>query len=233
MPRSALFARCHSSALFLPPRLARGITLCLALLGLALHPLAGTVTFEPLITQDANTQQGLTEFRSSKGLLNLQMTAVYATADPNGPNMPSNPELGTPDEQQIYPRLAYDCKDSTHEVVSYGGPFLRVQPGDRIHIEFINGLSTQRTNIHFHGLEVSPHTEVNGTYGDFVGRPYVEATAPGNTRTFDFVIPRTQPPGPYWYHAHVHGVSEMQVGCGLAGALYVEGSVPGYIQTLR
>jgi len=208
----------------------------LGLLSLAAHALAAAETFEPLILQDADpagTHPGLTEFRSSKGLLSLQMSAVYATADVNGPNMPSNPALGTPDEQQIYPRLAYDCKDSTHEVVSFGGPFLRVQPGDRIHIEFTNALSTQRTNIHFHGLEVSPHTNVNGTYGDFVSRPYLEGTAPGNTRTYDFVIPATQPPGPYWYHAHVHGVAETQVACGLAGALYVEGSVPGYIKTLK
>lgn len=209
----------------------------LPLLAIVAQSLFAADTFEPLIIQDADpagSHPGLTEFRSSGGQLNLQIQAVYALADPNGPNMPSNPELGTPDQQFIYPRLAYYCKDSTHAVVSYAGPFLRVQPGDHIHIQFTNALSTQRTNLHFHGLEVSPNAaDSSGAFGDFVSRPYVESTAPGNTRTYDFTIPSTQPPGPYWYHAHVHGVAENQVACGLGGALYVEGSVPAYINTLQ
>jgi FtsP/CotA-like multicopper oxidase with cupredoxin domain/cytochrome oxidase Cu insertion factor (SCO1/SenC/PrrC family) len=201
--------------------------------------LAGNA-FEPLIVQDAETQQGLTEFRSSNGLLDVRMQAVEDPNDVNGGTMPLNPELfTTPDDdgggsaQITYPRLAFHCRDATHEVTSYAGPLLRVQPGDVVRIHFTNDLVTQRANLHFHGLEVSPNPEnSDGAFGDFVRRPYVLSVAPGNVRTYQFTIPLTQPPGPYWYHAHVHGVAEMQVACGLSGALYVEGSVPAYVSAI-
>jgi FtsP/CotA-like multicopper oxidase with cupredoxin domain/cytochrome oxidase Cu insertion factor (SCO1/SenC/PrrC family) len=198
-------------------------------------------SFEPLVLQDAETHQGLTEFRSSNGLLNVQIEAVEDSDDINGGTMPLNPELATtPDDdgggvtQITYPRLAFHCKDATHEVTSFAGPLLRVQPGDVVRIQFTNDLITQRTNLHFHGLEVSPNPENSeGTFGDFVRRPYVLTVAPGNVRTYQFTIPVTQPPGPYWYHAHVHGVAEEQVACGLSGALYVEGSAPAYINAMK
>jgi FtsP/CotA-like multicopper oxidase with cupredoxin domain len=36
-------------------------------------------------------------------------------------------------------------------------------------------------------------------------------------------IPKSQPPGLYWYHPHVHGFSEQQILGGASGALIVEG----------
>ncbi len=218
------------------PRRFPFIALCS--LVLTLRPLLAADTFQPLILQDANTHQGLTEFRSSNGLLNISLAAVEDANDVNGGTMPLNPELNTtPDEggggQITYPRLAFHCADATHGVTSFGGPLLRVQPGDIVHIQFTNDLITQRANLHFHGLEVTPHGEnSDGTFGDFVRRPYVLSVAPGNVRTYDFRIPFNQPPGPYWYHAHVHGVAEEQVACGLSGALYVEGAIPAYVAAL-
>jgi FtsP/CotA-like multicopper oxidase with cupredoxin domain/cytochrome oxidase Cu insertion factor (SCO1/SenC/PrrC family) len=207
---------------------------------LAIRPVLAADTFEPLIVRDAQTQQGLTEFRSSDGLLDVRMAAEEDTGDVNGPTMPLNPALHiTPDDeggggaQITYPRLAFRCTDGVHEVTSFGGPLLRVRPGDVVHIQFTNDLVTQRTNLHFHGLEVSPHGETpDGTFGDFTRRPYVLSVAPDNARTYQFTIPYTQPPGPYWYHAHVHGVAEEQVACGLSGALYVEGTIPAYTRAL-
>ena len=35
-------------------------------------------------------------------------------------------------------------------------------------------------------------------------------------------FPTDEPPGPYWYHPHVHGLSEMAVQGG-AGAIMVDG----------
>jgi FtsP/CotA-like multicopper oxidase with cupredoxin domain len=40
---------------------------------------------------------------------------------------------------------------------------------------------------------------------------------------FSMQIPSTEPPGLYWYHPHVHGVTEFQVNGGAAGAIVVEG----------
>jgi FtsP/CotA-like multicopper oxidase with cupredoxin domain len=45
---------------------------------------------------------------------------------------------------------------------------------------------------------------------------------PGDSFTYEIRIPKTQPPGMYWYHSHVHGLSEHQVSGGLSGALVVE-----------
>jgi FtsP/CotA-like multicopper oxidase with cupredoxin domain len=46
---------------------------------------------------------------------------------------------------------------------------------------------------------------------------------PGQSFEYVIPIPSTQPPGLYWYHAHLHGLSEEQVMGGLSGALVVEG----------
>lgn len=171
---------------------------------LAMHPACAGESFEPLIVKDAETHQGLTEFRSSNGLLDIDMEAVEDTGNEYGATMPPLVEAETPDADgegeglvvPTYPRLAFHCRDATHEVTSFGGPLLRVQPGDVVHIHFTNGLITQRTNLHFHGLEIPPDAERNdGTFGDYVFLPYVLAVAPGNVRNYSFKIPLTQPPG--------------------------------------
>ncbi len=213
----------------------------LALCGALLQPRnaagAPPEDFAPLILQDADPagmQQGLTEFRSSRGKLSVAITAKYDTNDVNGGTMPANPTLGSPALQYLYPRLAFNCKDATHEVLSYAGPLLRVFPGDQVQIQFTNNLVSQRTNLHFHGFSVSPHAlNAKGVFGDFVGLPYVRGAAPTETRNYEFTIPRSQPPGPYWYHAHAHGIAEMQVACGMSGAIYVEGAVPSYLDALK
>ncbi len=205
---------------------------------LAASPLrAATEDFAPLIFQDADpagTHPGLTEFRSYNRKLTVQMAAVYDTAGANGASLPTNPALGDPFLQYTFPRLAFSCKDATHQVTSFAGPLLRAFPGDTVQIQFTNSLASQRTNLHFHGFAVSPHApNGRGLVGDFVGLPYVLGTAPGDVRNYEITIPRGQLPGPYWYHAHAHGVAEMQVACGLSGAFYIEGSVPAYIDALR
>ena len=162
------------------------------------------------------------------------MSAVYDASDVNGGMLPANPALGDPALQYIYPRLAFHCKDATNELTSFAGPLLRVFPGDTVQIHFTNSLTTQRTNLHFHGFSVSPHAmNARGDFGDFVGLPYVLGTAPGDVRSYQFTVPRSQLPGPYWYHAHAHGVAEMQVACGLSGPFYVEGAITAYLDSLK
>lgn len=74
------------------------------------------------------------------------------------------------------------------------------------------------TNFHTHGWHVSP-------YADNVYKSLAWAPTP-NTCVYEFSIPMTQPPGTYWYHAHLHGISDVQVGGGLAGALIVRPASP-------
>ncbi|MBV9097011.1 MAG: multicopper oxidase domain-containing protein, partial [Frankiaceae bacterium] len=74
------------------------------------------------------------------------------------------------------------------------------------------------TNFHTHGWHVSP-------YVDNVYKSLVWAPKP-NVCTFKFTVRLSQPPGTYWYHAHLHGLSDNQGGGGLAGALIVVPNAP-------
>jgi FtsP/CotA-like multicopper oxidase with cupredoxin domain len=69
------------------------------------------------------------------------------------------------------------------------------------------------TNFHTHGWHVSPY--VDNVYKSLVWAPA------RNVCVFKFTVRRSQPPGSYWYHAHLHGLSDNQVGGGLGGALIV------------
>ena len=95
----------------------------------------------------------------------------------------------------------------------YAGPTLIVRPGDVMKIKLVNHLNVP-TNLHFHGYRGSPlgngdnvHTIVN----------------PGVSYDYVLRIPRTQPPGLYWYHAHIHKMAEQQIMSGLSGMMLVEG----------
>ena len=76
-------------------------------------------------------------------------------------------------------------------------------------------MTSASTNIHYHGTNTPPvchqdeviHTLVNS----------------GETFQYDLQIPSDEPPGLYWYHPHVHGISEAAVQGGASGALIVEG----------
>ena len=71
-------------------------------------------------------------------------------------------------------------------------------------------------NMHFHGLNVSPRRPA-----DDVITMYAKS---GRTLYYSVPIPATQPPGLYWYHTHIHGQTNIQVGQGgMSGAIVVEG----------
>ncbi len=95
----------------------------------------------------------------------------------------------------------------------YAGPVFRVRPGDALRVHLANHLD-EATNLHFHGMQTSPLGNSDN----------VHLLVPaGKSLDYEVKIPATQPPGLYWYHAHVHGNSEKQVMSGLSGALLVEG----------
>ena len=93
------------------------------------------------------------------------------------------------------------------------GPTLNVSPGDRIQVTFKNGMD-QVTNIHYHGLHVSPLKDSDNIFRTFL---------PGKTYKSAIDIPADHNVGTYWYHVHFHGVSEGQVMGGLSGLLVIHG----------
>ncbi|MEA3003123.1 MAG: hypothetical protein QOH81_1911 [Sphingomonadales bacterium] len=95
----------------------------------------------------------------------------------------------------------------------YGGPVLRLKPGDVLHLRLVNHLP-QITNIHFHGLAVSPLGH---------GDDSLHMVGPGETWDYVIPIPKDHPPGVYWYHTHGHDFAERQLMGGLSGTLIIEG----------
>jgi FtsP/CotA-like multicopper oxidase with cupredoxin domain len=70
-------------------------------------------------------------------------------------------------------------------------------------------------NIHFHGTNTSPACHSDGVVHAIVN----------SGKTFKYVLdfPKDEPPGLYWYHPHVHGISAHALQGGASGAILVEG----------
>jgi len=117
-------------------------------------------------------------------------------------------------------------------------PTLHVNPGDTINITLTNmmteepggrsevmssakdvcGAATMMTtsvNMHFHGTNTAPTCHSDETIRTLVN--------PGETFNYVLHIPKDEPPGLYWYHPHVHGISSAAVQGGATGAIEVEG----------
>lgn len=94
------------------------------------------------------------------------------------------------------------------------GPTLLVNPGDTIQITLKNSLK-EPTNFHTHGMHTSPITTSDNVLrvmpGDGTDNPVL------------IQIPKKITPGTYWYHAHLHGLTEEQVMGGLSGAIVISG----------
>lgn len=81
------------------------------------------------------------------------------------------------------------------------------------------------TNLHFHGLHVSPMS----IYGNGNNKPPTLASddvlidvKPGSTQQYCIQLPSFHAPGTHWYHAHKHGSAALQLANGLCGALVVD-----------
>jgi FtsP/CotA-like multicopper oxidase with cupredoxin domain len=125
----------------------------------------------------------------------------------------------------------------------FEAPTLRVNPGDTLNLTVVDAIkgnsgnsgmkmdmaaagapvcgdggttTINSTNVHFHGMNVAPVC-----HQDDVINTLIQPGSPGFT--YNIPIPATQPPGLYWYHPHIHALTEFQVNGGAAGALIVGG----------
>ncbi|MGA2902364.1 MAG: multicopper oxidase domain-containing protein [Candidatus Korobacteraceae bacterium] len=76
------------------------------------------------------------------------------------------------------------------------------------------------TNIHFHGMNIPPLC-----HQDDVVYTLIQSGDP--PFQYSFQVPPNDNPGMYWYHPHAHGNATTQVDGGAAGALFIEGTIPG------
>jgi FtsP/CotA-like multicopper oxidase with cupredoxin domain len=129
------------------------------------------------------------------------------------------------------------------ELRSYGGchagPTIEVLPGNTLHIDLINSLSTNdpsclpfpqnglnlpagvgcfnTINLHTHGLHVSPAGNSDNV---------LLSIAPQTEFPYEINVPGDHPAGTFWYHAHRHGSTATQVASGESGILVIRGTRP-------
>lgn len=113
-------------------------------------------------------------------------------------------------------------------------PTLHVHPGDTLNITVTNNtpaspveepfhapncgdkaMTGTSVNVHYHGTNVSP-----ACHQDDVTKTLINS---GTTFQYSVKFPASEPPGLYWYHPHVHGISEAALQGGAAGVLVVDG----------
>ena len=122
------------------------------------------------------------------------------------------------------------------------GPTLRMRPGDTLQLRLFNDLPPEAeepmdhinmphgfniTNLHTHGLHVSPKCNADGTVCSDNVLIEIE---PGDSQLYEFALPRNHPDGTYWYHPHKHGSGAVQVMEGMAGALIIEGDTDDFLR---
>ena len=145
--------------------------------------------------------------------------------------------VSLPEPPQVRPKnhvssLTLDAvNENGRDTFAYQGetvaPVIRAFPGDTLKITYVNNLPAKSaetcavnpcmdmTNLHFHGLTVSP----NAPQDDVLGM----IAKPGQSLHYSVQIPRDHTPGLFWYHTHPHGESHRQVLDGMSGAIVIEG----------
>jgi FtsP/CotA-like multicopper oxidase with cupredoxin domain len=133
------------------------------------------------------------EIRSENGILRATIVAA-----------PGRVQLG----DFAFPGLLYNG--------AYLPPLLRPRLGDTMQITFKNSLSDDPSNLHYHGMSVSPQGNSDNVFVH---------VHPGQQFEYEVRVPATgrQRPGLFWYHPHAHGVVAKQILGGMSGGLVVEG----------
>lgn len=171
--------------------------------------------------------------RNSITALLILVIAVFCSLKLMGSSrasLPNPPELRARNHTlslTLHAGVTPEGKDSFYFNGQPVAPTLRLSPGDQLKITYINDLPAQpnescainpcmdMTNLHFHGLEVSPDTPQDDVL-DMMA-------APGESLSYTVQIPKDHPPGLYWYHTHPHGESHRQALDGMSGAIVIEG----------
>lgn len=133
------------------------------------------------------------------------------------------------------------------------GPILRIKRGDTMRIallvdpnlpseasdpgEHVEDINTPHgfniTNLHTHGLNVSPRFEVDEQGIIVKSSDNVLLEIPSGVSKdffYEFITPGDHPDGTYWYHAHKHGSVAFQFMGGIAGALIIEGPTDEFLE---
>jgi FtsP/CotA-like multicopper oxidase with cupredoxin domain len=109
--------------------------------------------------------------------------------------------------------------DHTYEGMQYDGstpgPTLVICRGDVVHVNLVNKLPLP-TNLHVHGLHVSPEGHSDNIFVD---------VNPLQDFHYTYEIPLDQSSGTDWYHPHYHPLVDAETTAGMLGGIVVEGGL--------
>lgn len=112
-------------------------------------------------------------------------------------------------------------KDLFHKLGSHGGQstIFGYIPPENLSINHNEPGNFNVTNLHTHGWHVSPTDNHDNIFA---------AIGPGDPTYLQQVdLPTDHVAGTFWYHAHVHGSTTIQVSSGMAGTLLVKDPTKG------
>jgi FtsP/CotA-like multicopper oxidase with cupredoxin domain/peroxiredoxin len=167
------------------------------------------------------------EVRSENGVCDVELDVVVRTQP--FPAAGNSPLYNLRSPVYVLRKANGRCVDG--EANSLVGPTLRVKRGDLLKIRINNRLDPNQlppdkphapenwpqefyiTNLHTHGLHVSPAGKADNVYVSIL---------PGEHHQFEYRIADNQSPGTFFYHPHRHGSVALQLASGMAGVIIVE-----------
>ena len=134
----------------------------------------------------------------------------------------------------------------------YTPPVFRLRRGDELQLRLVNRIGaadvqideTQATNLHYHGMSVSPRPPADDIYLVIPSLQMIQSPSLVHTHTgmamrdnyvFDYRwrVPEDHDQGPFWYHSHAHGEAEGQVLSGLSGIFMIDGFINDWYPSLN
>jgi suppressor of ftsI len=127
----------------------------------------------------------------------------------------------------------------------YTPPLFRLRRGEELHLRLVNRIGpgdvqiddTQATNLHYHGMSVSPKPPADDIYITIPSLEMIQNPASVSHTQHQMVMrddyifdyrwraPEDHAQGPFWYHSHAHGQAEPQVLSGLSGLFLIDGFI--------
>ena len=134
----------------------------------------------------------------------------------------------------------------------YTPPVFRLRRGEELQLRLVNKIGpadvqideTQATNLHYHGMSVSPKPPADDIYLvipslEMVENPELAAHAHSQMPMRDnyvyeyrWRVPADHEQGAFWYHSHAHGQAEGQVLSGLSGLFLIDGFIADFYPSL-
>lgn len=156
-------------------------------------------------------------------LLGIAIVCTYACTPRSGTGQAfANPVMLAGHDGKLHVNLVaapatYTIGGHRFDGMLYNGQYMppvwRLRAGDILTVTLDNQLA-EETNLHFHGLNVSPLNNGDNVFLHI---------APRQTFTYQIKIPERHI-GLFWYHPHMHGDVDRQIIGGMSGGIVVEGS---------